>query len=328
MKIIDCFMFFQELDLLEIRLNYLDPHVDIFVIVEACQTFTGKEKPFVFEENKNRYKKFLKKIIYFKITDFHQDYDSVISYLRKTNSATSEKVLTIMEEFNHFPKDKLHWVLDCYHRECIQFPLREIANDNDIVFLSDLDEIPSNKIFGPDIFVPIKEGPVVCSQKEYSYFLNFYRLDSRWLGSIYGYKQDILSGGMNGLRMDVRANQHIVKGVVEDGGYHFTSVGTFDDILKKIESWGHQEFNTPRVKRKLRGRILSGQDPFGRKTSIVFNRVDPDNSSFFDKQMNEIIIGYSHLIASKNIKFTRQGVLKNFLDRFINFFDKIIYKIK
>ena len=175
-KVIDCFLFFQEVDLLEIRLKYLDPYVDIFIIVEACQTFTGVDKRFVFEENKERYADFLDKIVYFKITDFHQDYDSVISYLNKTNSATSRKVLKIMEEFNHFPKDKLHWVLDAYHRECIQFPLEEIANNDDIVILSDLDEIPSNKIFGPDIFHTIEEGPTVCIQREFSYFLNFYRL--------------------------------------------------------------------------------------------------------------------------------------------------------
>ena len=57
----------------------------------------------------------------------------------------------------------------------------------------------------------------------------------------------MLSLGMNGLRMDVRARQLNVTGTVEDGGYHFTSVGSIDDIRKKIESWGHQEFNNPRI---------------------------------------------------------------------------------
>ena len=50
--IVDCFSFFNELELLDIRLNVLDPYVDKFVLVEAAKTQTLKDKPFVFEENK------------------------------------------------------------------------------------------------------------------------------------------------------------------------------------------------------------------------------------------------------------------------------------
>ena len=64
MKIIDCFSFFNELELLEIRLNILDQYVDKFVLVEAAKTQTLKDKPFVFEENKSRYEKFLDKIVH------------------------------------------------------------------------------------------------------------------------------------------------------------------------------------------------------------------------------------------------------------------------
>ena len=67
MKIIDCFSFFNELELLEIRLNILDQYVDKFVLVEAAKTQTLKDKPFVFEENKSRYEKFLDKIVHVKL---------------------------------------------------------------------------------------------------------------------------------------------------------------------------------------------------------------------------------------------------------------------
>jgi len=267
--------------------------------VEVCQTFSGREKPFLFEDNKSRYERFLKKIVYFKITDFHHDYDSVICYLTKINSAPSRKVLQIMEEFTHYPKNKLHWVLDAYHKECIQFPLEEIANDTDIVILSDLDKIPSNKIFAPDIFGVIEGGPVLCVQNEFSYFLNFYRLENKWLGSIFVYKRAMSSLCMNGLRMDAHAQRLNIAGTIEDSVYHFTTVGSIDDILKKIESWTHQEFNTPRVKRGLEGRILSGQDPFVRKTGVIFDRIDPSDVLFFDEKMNEIINRYPHLIGQK-----------------------------
>lgn len=67
MKIYDCFPFFCELDLLEIRLNILDPYVDYFVIRESNLGFAGNSKKYFFEENKNLFEKFLHKIIYIKV---------------------------------------------------------------------------------------------------------------------------------------------------------------------------------------------------------------------------------------------------------------------
>jgi len=58
MKIIDCFPFFNELDLLEIRLNELKDVVDVFVITESPQTFTGMDKPLFFKDNQDRFKEF------------------------------------------------------------------------------------------------------------------------------------------------------------------------------------------------------------------------------------------------------------------------------
>jgi len=56
--IIDCFPFFNELDLLEIRLNELKDVVDVFCLSEATLTFTAKPKPLYFNENKDRFKGF------------------------------------------------------------------------------------------------------------------------------------------------------------------------------------------------------------------------------------------------------------------------------
>ena len=70
MKIYDCFLFFNELDLLEIRLNLLYQHVDYFVIVESEVTFQGQLKDFNFEKNIKRYEKFTDKIFYFKFKPF------------------------------------------------------------------------------------------------------------------------------------------------------------------------------------------------------------------------------------------------------------------
>lgn len=68
--IYDCFPFFNELDILEIRLNTLYDTVDYFVITEANKTHTGKEKEYIFEKNRERFAKFLDKVIYIKVEDF------------------------------------------------------------------------------------------------------------------------------------------------------------------------------------------------------------------------------------------------------------------
>jgi beta-1,4-mannosyl-glycoprotein beta-1,4-N-acetylglucosaminyltransferase len=65
MKTFDCFLFFNELDLLEIRFNILNDIVDYFVIVEASQTFQGEQKEFIFEKNKKRFAKYEHKIVHF-----------------------------------------------------------------------------------------------------------------------------------------------------------------------------------------------------------------------------------------------------------------------
>lgn len=324
-KIIDCFLFFQELDLLEIRLKYLDPYVDYFVIVEACQAFTGADKRFVFEDNESRFSPFLSKIVYYKITDNHVDYDSVISFLKKTDSLLSLKILKIMEELN-IPKNDLNWVLDAYHKECIQFPLEKIANDTDIVIYSDLDEIPSKEIFEKDIFALANTGPLVCVQKEFSYFFNYHRIDSEWRGTIFGLKGAMTNRSLNRLRDDAWVLD-LITDVVPNGGYHFTSVGSISDIKNKIESWGHQEFNNSKVKDNLEQKILTGQDPFGRKVGTIFQKVSLNNSEFFDSRISSLIKPFSSLIATDEIQEVRPGIFLVIWHKINWFFSRALFKI-
>lgn len=65
----DCFQFFNELDILKIRLNVLSPVVDRFVISEATETFSGLKKPLYYEENKAMFAEFQDKIIHVVVDD-------------------------------------------------------------------------------------------------------------------------------------------------------------------------------------------------------------------------------------------------------------------
>jgi len=76
--IYDCFCFFNELEILELRLNILDSVVDKFVICESTVTHTGQPKKMYFEENKDRFSKFLHKIIHLKISDTPDDFVNLL----------------------------------------------------------------------------------------------------------------------------------------------------------------------------------------------------------------------------------------------------------
>lgn len=109
-RVFDCFPFFNELDVLEIRLTELDPLVDYFVIVEATLTHTGKPKPLYFDENRGRYNRFSRKIIHVVVDDLPSE-----------------------------PSD--HWGREISQRQAIMRGL-ELARPDDRIITSDCDEIP------------------------------------------------------------------------------------------------------------------------------------------------------------------------------------------
>lgn len=147
-KVYDCFSFFNELDLLEIRFNILDKHVDYFVIMESRQTFSGKEKPLYFHENRERFSKWWDKII-------------VIEPMA-------------MESVDSFKRA-------FYQKESLKDVLMNSARDEDIIYYGDVDEIwtPVHDfaIFGDKVYN--------LEQLNYCYYLNN-RSSENWVGTIVG----------------------------------------------------------------------------------------------------------------------------------------------
>lgn len=130
--IYDCFTFFNELDLLEIRLRILDPFVDFFVLAESTQTFSGKEKPLYYMDNYRRFDRWNDKILYLLNPPF------------ETKDAF---------ERAGFQKDNLR-----------QF-LMQNAQYDDLVYFGDLDEIWKPQDIKDDRVYNLK-------QLNYSYYLN------------------------------------------------------------------------------------------------------------------------------------------------------------
>jgi len=327
-KIIDSFMFFQELDLLEIRLTYLDPYVDEFVIVEACQTFTGKEKKFIFEQNKERFKQFLPKIKYYKIEDFHNDYESIKRYLSAFEDESHKRVLSSLEKCSHVPKNQIHWVLESYHRECLHLILDQVASDDDIILLSDLDEIPSKETFNQENIEKYLVSPVVFQQEEFRYFLNYYK-DSDWLGTIAAKYSLICNYSFNVLRMDSKEIRSLVnKDSLKNAGFHFTSCGGIEMVKAKIESWGHQEFNNSLVLRNLEKNIRTGQDIFMRDDGTNLKKVDLNDRSIFDERLSNIMSKYPELTSEESIVEKTPSLIKRVFQKIHMTLHKIQYKLK
>jgi len=127
-KIYDCFMFFDETMLLELRLNLLNKYVDKFVIVESAFNHKGERKGF--NLNINKYKKFKKKIIYIKV---YQKPKNLLKVKSEDNydDTSSKNILN-------------GYIWDNFQRNNILKGLKN-ANNDDIVVISDIDEIPNLK---------------------------------------------------------------------------------------------------------------------------------------------------------------------------------------
>lgn len=248
----DVFRFFNELDLLEIRLNILDPYVDYFVLVEATKTFSGNDKPLYYKENKERFAKWNHKIIHHVIydtPDWHYD------------SLCDQDVLTLANASPSVPKGQIHWLREFYQLECIKHALVNLKDD-DICYVSDLDEIwnPYMDIdfTQDDVFKPI--------QLPYMYYLNL-RTDENWLGwcgTIVTKYKNIKDSCLNHLKNDDMTTFI----PVANGGWHFSFMGGADKIKTKLEAYGHQEFNNDFIKSNIKKNLENIRDYRGRNLNF------------------------------------------------------------
>lgn len=199
-KVFDVFSFFNELDLLEIRLNILDDHVDYFVIVESRQTFCGDDKPLYYDENKTRFSKWKSKIIHYIMPDFPMDEEHYKKALVSPNVGDGAD----------------NWLREFYQKEAPIRALENICSDDDIIFLSDLDEI-----WNPSIEYHIEDGKVYRPiQTAYPYYLNNRSNQDIgcWTGTRIGTFKTLKQYGCNHFR-----TEREVKSIpILNGGWHFS----------------------------------------------------------------------------------------------------------
>ena len=219
MKIYDCFTFFNEFELLELRLRELYNHVDYFVLVEANRTFQNQQKPFYYQDHAERFKKWADKIIHVAVQDMPQDTDA--------------------------------WGRERYQRDSIAQGIAA-ADPLDIIMIGDVDEIPR-----PGTVQRLRTSPgsvwgfrMPLFNFKYNYMMVTQDLYTVWSGAV---RKQVLSSAE-----DFRRMRHVLHGfalnhsdgnleIVEHAGWHFTYLGTEDFARSKIQSFAHGETNKPEI---------------------------------------------------------------------------------
>ena len=248
MKIFDCFMYFDEDLMLDLRLNILDQYVDYFVIVESCFNHKGEKRKLNF--NVNNYKKFENKIIYLIYDKIPKEIQSI-----KDHDTSHEKDAKYIFNAGYRENAQRNYIINGLSQ----------ANDDDIIMISDVDEIPKLDNLK---FDNIKEKLIFFNQDMFYYKFNLklpnlnwvgtksckkkYLKNPQWLRNIKGKKYPLY-------RFDILFSDTKYSSVkfVDGGGWHFTNIKSAEQIRHKLKSYlHHREFDVqPISKDQIEGLI-------------------------------------------------------------------------
>ena len=230
MKIYDCFTYFDEDLILDTRLNIMNDYVDYFVIVESTYNHNGERRELKFDINK--YQKFKNKIKYIV-------WDEVPENIEKINDNDTEIVREHKFINNAVKRDN-------GQRNYVVKGLDD-AEDNDLILLSDLDEIPSLKTID---LKNIKTKIIIFDQIMCYYKFNLAIPNYKWFGTRACLKKDLKSPQWlrnikarkySFYRLDILFNEKKFNNIqlIKNGGWHFTNIKTPEEIHYKYKSYCH-----------------------------------------------------------------------------------------
>ena len=291
MKIYDCFPFYNEFELLELRLKALWDVVDVFVIVEADKTHTNKPKPFYFWEGQDEFKEFFPKIRHLPV-EMTMPYNGVGD-----------------------------WSIENAQRDAIIYGLDD-ADPDDLIMISDADEIPAPDIlhhlndfklitlkavvpiignkqqtFPAQLLMSTNEyleiGPLALIQKFHYYYFDLLS-DLSWMGTVLVKRKNLTSP------QEMRVSKNIL--LCADGGHHFSYMGGVDRVINKMTSIVDGNEIVVNSGGKLIDRahveqsIAQGTDVYNRKDDTAVEFTAFDARSIKLPHVDEFLKKYPHFL--------------------------------
>lgn len=261
MVVVDCFKFYNELQMLQFRLAELNDVVDHFVLVESTRTHNGNEKKLYFQENKHLFEKYHDKIVHVIVED----------------APTQETVL------ERGPA----WANERFQRECIERGVQQLdLSDEDILIIADCDEIPD-----PKVLSKIRAGELIID-KVTVLVLDLYNYNFRTKSKTKWDKQTkVLNyGTYKKNRSPKRIRTGLAEHKIEPGGWHLSYFGGVDFIVNKIKNFAHVEFNGEKYhnKNNIIASIKSQRDLFNRDNHS-FIEVDIESNDYLPKNYRMLL---------------------------------------
>jgi len=268
MKIFDCFLYFDEDLVLDLRLNYLDKFVDKFIIVECSYNHKGeKRKP---QFNLDKFSKFKNKIKYILINEDSPDLEKIDT---NDTNADGKYIMNAVKREN-FQRNSIIKGLDD-------------ASDNDWILISDLDEIPNLE---KNNLSEINDHLVFFKQHMIYYKFNLMLENYPWIGSRACKKKNLKSPqwlrnikdrSYPWWRLDVyfSENKYTKVKIIENGGWHFSYIKSPEDIEKKLKSYlHHREYDlNPLGIEKIKKMINEKKTIYNLKVDMRTNKFDGGN---------------------------------------------------
>ena len=270
MKIFDCFMYFDEEVVLDLRLNTLNEYVDYFVIIESEFTHRGEKRKLKF--NHKKFEKFKNKIIY------------------KVFSTPPEKIEIINNSDNEKIKGN-KYIMNAIKRENGQRNFIEEglynAKKDDIILISDVDEIPN---LAEIDFGKLHEKILMFRQEMFYYKFNLKLPGTIWTGTKGCRKKDLLSPQWlrnikdrkySKLRLDILFSKKKYNSIkfIDNGGWHFTNIKTAEEIHHKLKSYLHHiEFDLkPLTTKQINDIIINKQAIYDLSIDQKINKIGSGN---------------------------------------------------
>lgn len=248
--IIETFLFFNELDILRVKLEENFNTIDYFLLVESNLTFSGRKKEYIFDLNKELFSEYLSKIIHIKLNQ------------RALRSA---------------------WENEFVQRNYIKEVLDSMSlKDTDTIIHTDCDEIIDNKIVKEIKKNGIKENIYALDLDVYYYDLN-HKSCELWNQKAKIFKYSVLKNvSVSLLRNDDTPVFY------KKAGWHLSYFGGENKIKEKINAYSHQEYNNDHVKNKIVESIHNNRDLFGRQ-NIFFKIIKIEDNNYLPRYIINLI---------------------------------------